>query len=164
MFLNEDDDWWEGLRKYLYPRIHPILDSIGLYSVGHTDEVQYAGYVLEDEDTIEAELMTLGAERNPIACFKSASGDRASEGSWAIIGNEVADPFIEEDQQLHITFFDRRDGKGGREIYAHLEPDWRQDPLLHLFPHRYGAEYLEEKAADHTYRLIDQQTFLTIRK
>jgi hypothetical protein len=61
--------------------------------------------------------------------------------------------------QLHLTLFERQDGKAGREIYAHYEDDWRVSPLPHLraenFSERQGVELLTE--------LIDEHSFL-VRK
>lgn len=148
--INADDDWQEQLRRKYYPKIHPHLKKVGGYSLGHVGEKQYIGKFDEDEDAIEDELDDRG-RRNPIACLKSLSDGRISEGSWVILHEDCPD-LVEERMQIHMTLFQRADGKSGREIYAHYEDDWRTSPIAHLREANFevetgamlGTEYINE--------------------
>jgi hypothetical protein len=162
--LNSDDDWIEDFRSFYYPKIHPLLNRVGGYGVGHVGENQYVGKVSTDEEALEEEICDIGFIRNPIACYKSTGDERESEGSWVLLEGDDPGDFIEPGYQLHITMFERRDGEDGREIYAHHEPDWRQTPFKHLYPGKYpGVTWETEKAAVYTKQLLDNDTFLDVR-
>lgn len=154
--VSSNDDWIEPFRRTLYPKLHPYLELVGGYGVGHVGEKQYIGKLDESEDAIEVELDDRG-RRNPIACLKSLDDGRVSEGSWVLLhGDNPA--LIEEGMQVHITMFQREDGETGRELYAHYEDDWRSAPLDHLRENNFSAsdgvtratEYLDE----HTYLIL----------
>lgn len=148
--IDSNDDWQEQLRRNYYPKLHKYLKPFGGYATGHVGEKQYIGKFNEDEDAIEAELDDRG-RRNPIACLKSLSDGRVSEGSWVILHEDCPD-LVEEGMQIHMTLFVRADGKSGREIYAHYEDDWRSAPIAHLRESNFqvekgaklGTEYVNE--------------------
>ena len=138
---------------------------MGGYALGTSDDEQYVGKVSVDEEEFELVLEDLGFIRNPIACFKSAKGNRKSEGTWVLLADDDPNDYVQDDYQLHTTLFQRRDGKSGREIYAHKEPDWRASPLKHLYPYSYpGAEYIEAEAADYTAELLDTRTYVNLTR
>lgn len=150
--LNSNDDWQESLRREWYPRLHPYLEPVGGYAVGHVGSEQYVGTLDESEDAIEDELDDRG-RRNPIACLKSLDDGRESEGSWVILHEDSPD-LVEDGMQLHVTLFDREDGENGREVYAHYEDDWRVSPIDHLrssnFSSTQGVSRAEEYVNKHT--------------
>jgi hypothetical protein len=162
--FDADDDWQEGFRRYWYPRIHAALDSAGdrlgipLYAVGTTDYNQYVGTVSIDEEVLEEELIALKFERNPIACFKSLPDGRESEGSWVLRSHDDDWDRLERDRQLHVTMFARTDGKPGRELYAHEEQDWQDDPVGHLR----GKNYQPEAGAKFARELLDSRSFVVV--
>jgi hypothetical protein len=132
-FLNADDDWIEALRRWLWPKLHPILKRYtGYGAVGSTHESQFAGTVRVNEQTLEEILVDLGFERNAPAYLKSTKDGRVSEGSWALRGEDDEYALIDGDEQLHVTLYEPRDGSEGREVYAHAELDWQDDPVGHL--------------------------------
>jgi len=157
-FLDADDDYIEQLRGYLYPRIHNFLvEYTPAYGVGTINDAHYAGTIPAEEEVIEQELDEVGVVRNPVACFKKHKDGRESEGSWVLLpeydpGDYVTGP----NRQLHLTLFPRRDGKTGREIYAHDEYDWRDCPFKHLRAVNWKLKTGKENAR----RLIEQETFL----
>jgi len=159
-----DDDWMEQVRKTYYPKLHPYLQEVGGYGVGTVGEGQFVGVIAADEEVIEEELESLGFIRNPIACYKSTrKDDRESEGSWVLLHDADPGEFVDEGYQLHVTLMPRRDGKPGRELYAHHEPDWRQTPFKHLWPQKYpGAKWETEPAADYTRELVDDRTYFDV--
>ena len=157
--LDSDDDWQEGLRAWLYPRLHPLLKQFGGYGVGETRLNQYVGKFSEGEESIELELVDAGFRRNPIACFKSLPDGRASEGSWVLL-NEDAPDYVAPGMQLHVTMFERDDGQKGREIYAHYEDDWRSAPVAHLRAKNFNAAAGVDIAGDY----LDERTFLVRQK
>jgi len=128
--LNSNDDWIEGVRRYLYPKLNPYLKPVGGYSLGKVTESQYVGVLEEDEDTIERGLDDM-CRRNPIAALKELNDGRVSEGSWVILHEDNPD-LVEKGMQLHFTLFELQDGSRGREVYAHYEDDWRTSWLAHL--------------------------------
>lgn len=154
---NDNGDWIEGFRQYWYPKLHPLLTVFGAYATASVSQNQYAGVLQEDEDAIELEFKELGVERNPIATFKSHPDGRKSEGSWVVRHNDVP-TLIENGMQLHITLFKRRDGKPGREVYAHYEDDWMKRPIAHLR----GANLDSEAGRKKVNTLLDQSTFLVL--
>jgi hypothetical protein len=153
--LGSDDDWIENVRLWLYPRLHPILERYGGYGIGGVGNRQYVGFFDEDEEVIEEEMEAAGGRRNPIACLKSLSDGRVSEGSWAFLAEDDPTGVIEPGMQVHITLFDREDGEPGRELYAHYEDDWRTSPRSHLketnFDIQQGVEIATELIDEHTY-------------
>lgn len=136
--FNANDDWQEGVRRRWYPLIHPFIEPFGGYAVGTVGGNQYVGVLAEAEDAIEDALDDRG-RRNPIACLKSLEDGRVSEGSWAILHGDSPD-LVEPGMQLHVTMFVRSDGEPGRELYAHLEDDWRVSPLAHLREKNFDPE------------------------
>ena len=155
--LDSDDDWQEGLRRWLYPRLHPLLVRYGGYGVGHCGWNQYAGTFDEDEEVVEDELVDVGFRRNPIAAYKSLPDGRKSEGSWVLL-NEDAPDHVAPGMQLHITLFKRKDGKPGREVYAHYEDDWRASPSDHLNEANFSAAAGVDIARDY----LNNNTFLQL--
>lgn len=153
--LGADDDWIESLRYVLYPKLHPFLTPFGGYAVGRVGYDQYVGHFPEDEDAIEEELEAVGGERNPIAALKSLHDGRVSEGSWRFTAGSAAPVTIEDGMQLHLTLFDRDDGKHGREVYAHYEDDWEANAIGHLREHNFnpaiGVHLATELLDEHTY-------------
>lgn len=161
--LGANDDWIESFRRTYFPPLNHTLHRIGhvigvpLYSTGVDGGNQYVGAMSEDEDTIEQELVEVGAVRNPLACFKHLNDGRESEGSWVILHGDRPD-LIEHGRQLHITLFERKDGKPGRAIYAHYEDDWRVHPLWHLRCKHFSPKTGVAK----TKKLIHKSSFLTL--
>lgn len=135
--FDHEDDYIEGFRRIVYPRLHKPLSALGnkiginLYAEGHVGKNQYVGTTHAQEDKIERELDSLSAERNVIACLKTLRDGRVSEGSWVLLHEDVPE-LIAEGMQVHITLFKPKDGSVGREVYAHYEDDWRSAPLAHL--------------------------------
>ncbi|QRD99660.1 hypothetical protein VOLN27_33 [Halorubrum virus VOLN27B] len=156
--LDSDDDWQEGLRGWLFPRLHPVLTLFDGYGVGTCGWNQYVGTFSEDEESIEVELEDVGFRRNPIAAYKSLPDGRKSEGSWVLL-NEDAPDHVAPGMQLHVTMFKREDGQKGRELYAHYEDDWRVSPSAHLRAKNLSAEAGVSIARDY----LDERTFL-VRK
>jgi len=157
---DEDNDYVEELRGTLFPRLHWFLDTFTpAYGVGTADESQYAGTLAESEAVIEKELAELGLVRNPLACYKETEDGRESEGSWALIAERDECGLLrQDDRQLHITLFSRRDGAAGREVYAHLEADWRDRPLAHIR----CEDFHPVVGAERTKRLLNQYSYLTL--
>ena len=161
--LNADDDWQESLRRYIYPRIHKPLSKFGsqiginLYAVGGLWNVGKVGVFDESEESIE-EGLDDRARRNPIACLKNLPDGRVSEGSWALL-HEDHPELIEEGMQLHMTLFERSDGKSGREIHAHYEDDWRSAPLSHLRAKNFSYDEGVKLATEY----INQNTHLILK-
>lgn len=159
--LNANDDWQEGFRRFWYPRLHTSLTGLGkrvgvpMYAVGHVGLNQYVGHFDEDEETIEEELVTAGAERNPLAALKSLPDGRLSEGSWRFLHHSDPTGLVEPGVQLHLTLFERDDDLPGRELYAHYEDDWLHDPTGHLqgsgFSAKTGVSIATALIDDHTY-------------
>lgn len=163
--LDADDDWQEGFRRRVFPRIHRALVSIGdsigvpLYAAGTLWYVGHAATLDEGEEVIEEELVELGFRRNPVACFKSLKDGRRSEGSWALIHEDGPD-VVEPGMQLHVTLFERGDGRPGRELHAHYEDDWRSAPISHLRAEKFSYD----EGVARLVELLDEETFLVNRK
>lgn len=153
--LGPKHDWIEWFRRILFPFLHPALRRFGGYSIGTVGENQYVGTFDEDEEIIEQEIAATGAIRNPVAAFKTQRDGRLSEGSWAFLHKSDPSYRTEPGMQVHITMFERRDGKPGRELYAHYEHDWRESPAEHLaeigFDVARGVSIAKEIVDDHTY-------------
>lgn len=132
--IGADDDYIEPFRGYTYPRIHDFLVKYTpAFGTGTVHETQFVGVIEADEDVIEAELDAAGLVRNPLAAYKKASDGREGEGSWVLLPERDPDDYVTDDhRQLHLTLMPRRDDGPGREVYAHDEVDWRDDPLGHL--------------------------------
>jgi hypothetical protein len=158
MFLDEDDDWIERVRKNWYPWLHKYLPD-GLYAEGLVRYNQYVGTCYEKEDVIESELVEhANFIRNPLAAYKRTPDGRESEGSW-VLWHEHNPDLVEPGMQLHVTLFRRERGRVGRELFAHYEDDWRTSPLKHLR----GANFQPELGARRARKLIDMDTHLTLR-
>jgi hypothetical protein len=161
--FDSNDDWVETFRRSVYPRLHEPLSKVGdlvgvnLYAKGRMYRNQYVGTVYEDEDVIEQEFESLGAQRNAIACLKSFPDGRVSEGSWVILHDEQPE-LVPEGLQLHMTLFNPENGGHGREVYAHLEDDWRVSPLAHLRANNFSPEQGVETARP----LLNDETFLEL--
>lgn len=155
--LDSDDDWIETVRRRYYPRLHPYLKRVGGYGIGHVGQAQYVGTFDESEDVIEDELDDRG-RRNPIACFKSLHDGRKSEGSWAILHTDSPD-LVAPGMQLHLTLFERKDSKPGRELYAHYEDDWRVSPIKHLRE----ANFDVATGVELTTKYVNEHTFLELK-
>jgi hypothetical protein len=158
---DSDDDYVEELRGYLYPKLHPhLVKYTPAYAIGGVGPNQYAGKVRVDEETLEEELVELGFVRNPLACYKSTGDGRQSEGSWVLIAERDEYGVLDgEHRQLHVTLFQRRDGATGREIYAHVEDDWRDRPMAHLrgkaFSAQKGVADVQTVLNDHSYITLE---------
>jgi hypothetical protein len=163
--LDADDDWQEGFRSYAYPKTHNLLARIGnligtpLYSVGTSGPNQFVGSVPIDEDALELELVALGFERNPVACLKSTRDGRVSEGSWVLRSHDDPNGVLGKKRQLHVTLFKRIDGQDGRDLMAHEELDWQDDPIGHLR----GEDYSPEDGVAYARELIDNYSFVALR-
>lgn len=155
--LGADDDYWESFRGTYYPKLHPYLTRVGGYGVGRVTYDQKVGTAAESEEAIEAELVALGFERNPIACYKSLPDGRESEGSW-VLRHEANPDTVDEGMQLHVTLFAREDSESGRELYAHYEDDWRAAPLAHLHEKNFDAVEGVQRARD----LFRDSSFLVL--
>jgi hypothetical protein len=141
-----DDDWIECVRRYLYPRLDPYwpmstltigsdgyvttIDAQGLSDASPGNDGPVSGTVDLDEDTLEVALEDIGFLRNPIAALKIHQDGRTSDGSWALLPENDPTGALKGHEQLHVTLFDAPDG--GFDLYAHVETDWRDDPLGHL--------------------------------
>lgn len=160
MFFNADDDYIESYRAYLYPKLHPFLDAVGLYSIGKTFSNQFVGTVSVSEEVFEKELVDAGFHRNPIACYKSTKDGRKSEGSWVLLPEKAGEGIgLGSDRQLHLTLFPRRDGQKGREIYAHEEYDWRDKPIAHLR----GKHFSPKAGVAKARQVFDSETYFTFQ-
>jgi len=161
--FDSNDDWVETFRRTVYPPLHKPLSKLGdrigvnLYAEGRMYKNQYVGTVYEDEDVIEREFESLGAQRNAIACLKSFPDGRVSEGSWVILHDEQPE-LVPEGLQLHMTLFKPESGGHGREVYAHLEDDWRVSPLAHLRAKNFSPKQGIEIARP----LLNDETFLEL--
>lgn len=154
--LDSDDDWMERFRRVWYPRLHGLLSTVGLYSVGTVSNAQYAGTVELGEEDLEVVLVDLGFERNPIACYKY-NGDRSSEGSWVLRSHDDTYGLLEgPDYQLHTTLFPREDGR--LDVYAHVELDWQDRPIAHLKE----VDFQEEAGATAMHQLLTEETELEL--
>lgn len=153
--LDEDDDWQEGLRRYLFPKLHPIISPYGAYAVGTAYEEQYAATIPEGEEYIEEVLVEHGWERNPIACYKTHEDGRKSEGSWRLTSDNDEYGLVGDKLQLHITLFKNNDAETYIDVYCHQEYDWEKAPLKHLrevdFDMQAGSEKALTFIRDHTY-------------
>ena len=130
--LDADDDWIEGFRRWLYPKLHPYLTRVNGYGVGTVGEAQYVCTLPAGEEHVEEVLVDHGWTRNPIACYKTHADGRQSEGSWRLRGLDDRYDLLEDSsKQLHITFFDA-DDQGAVDVYCHQEYDWMCAPLMHL--------------------------------
>jgi hypothetical protein len=157
--FDANDDWQESLRARLYPKLHPYLDAVGLYAVGKTPSNQYVGKVGLSEETFEEELEDIGCKRNPIACLKSTVDGRESEGSWVLLPEDTPEDIpMADDRQLHLTLFPRRDGKEGREVYAHEEYDWRDRPIAHIR----SKHFAPRAGASKTRTLLNRYTYFKL--
>ena len=131
--LDEDDDWIESFRRRWYPKLHPYLEPLGGYAVGHVYENQYAATIPEGEELFEEVLIDRGWQRNPIACFKTHEDGRKSSGSWRLRASDDEYGLLDDDRfQLHITLFENQDAETYVDVYCHLEYDWQKAPLKHL--------------------------------
>lgn len=68
--LDANDDWIEALRRWLWPKLHPLLDPFGGYAVGTAGDDQHVVTLDVGEESFEETLVELGFVRNPIACYK----------------------------------------------------------------------------------------------
>ena len=159
--VNDDDDYVEEVRGYLYPKLHPYLVKFTpAYGVGQMTQKEYVGAVKENEETVESELVDLGFVRNPIACYKSLQDGRESEGSWVLLPERDDHGVLErDDQQLHVTLFQRKAGAPGRALYAHREFDWRDRPMAHLR----GKALSRQDGRSMTRELLNEYSFLQLK-
>lgn len=154
--LNSDDDWIERLRRYYYPKLHPLLAQFGGYAVGRVNEAQYTCTVPAGSETLEEILVSLDFERNPIACYKSHKDGRESIGSWALRSHDAEGVELGKDKQLHVTLLPNADVREYVDVYCHREYDWQDAPLKHL-----QSKELEESAgSEAALELIKNETYL----
>lgn len=136
--MHANQNFWEPVRKYVWPRIHGLLTTIGGYSVGQVSNDQYVGTIPHTEKQVEETLShRIGFTWNPVAALKREDGEW-SEGSWVF---RDADDMVFwdgkakykhdflTDKQLHVTLFD---GEDGIDVYAHFEYSWITHPVKHL--------------------------------
>lgn len=146
---NEDDDWQEKLRSFLYPKLHGYLRSLSdvigvpLFAVKETSEARHVGTVGVSAEELEVQLANAGARRNPIAAYKTLPDGRASIGSWVIIYQSHPD-LVEPGMQLHFTLFESDGGRVG--VHAHYEDDWRSSAIKHLRGTNFDVDSGKEKA------------------
>lgn len=157
--LDSDDDWQESLRRNLYPELHNVLIPIGGYGIAGVNDDEYVGKTTIDEETLEEELVDLGLIRNPIAAYKTHTDGRQSEGSWVLIAENDTFDLVEPGMQLHLTLLPRRDGKAGREIFAHYEDDWRDSAVAHLKAENHSKEIGVRKTTE----LLDEESYMVIQ-
>jgi len=164
-FTGADADWEESFRAYWYPKLNAGLVALGhaigipLFATGTVSWNQYVGTVDTDEEVIEPELEEAGFRRNPIACYKHLLDGRNSEGSWVLLHEDAPD-YVAPGMQVHLTMFDRLDGKPGRELYAHYEDDWRVNWLGHLRETDFNAAAGVSIATD----VLDHETYLVLKE
>lgn len=130
----EDADWWEYLRRRMWPLLHSPLETLGGFSVSSVGESQYVGRVpFNDEDALEVVLRNIGFTRNPWAALKRRKNRKdVSEGSWVDRWNDKWWlPSWLSKYQLHVTIFEREDNDG-YDIYAHWERNYIPSPFKHL--------------------------------
>lgn len=125
-WLDSDDDWIECLRRYLWPK----LDRVWPHSTMVVDDSGFVAAVDVCEEVLEGALESLGFIRNPVAALKLHQDGRTSEGSWVLLPEDDPTDSLEDHEQLHLTFF--RASNGVVDLYAHVETDWRDDPIGHL--------------------------------
>lgn len=155
--LNSNDDWIEQIRRYLYPKLHPILKKFGGFGIGKLREKQYVTTVKISEEELEKELVDIGFERNPIAAYKTRYlDDGKSGGSWRLLPNSDPEGGIEAEKQLHVTLFRSNHPEGKVDIYAHYECNWEKRPRDHLD----AVDYDTEWAVDYTQRLINEYSYV----
>lgn len=150
--LDANDDWIEGVRRWLYPKLHPYLEKFGGYGIGIVTHNQHVCTLDMGEEELEEELVELGFTRNPMACYKSLDDGSQSEGSWALYHNERPQ-IIDEDMQLHVTLF----GEEKVTVYAHYEDSWYASPIDHLNEENYSASEGVEKAKRVLSHLVTKQ-------
>lgn len=146
--MHKTQNLWEPVRRYIWPRIHGILTSVGAYSVTHATDRQYVGTVRMDEQEFEEKLShEVGFRWNPVASLKREDG-RWSEGSWVLRDSDdswywLGDPEPKAtdwmtDFQLHLTVF--KTESGNTEIFAHFEHNWVTFPVKHFKGKRLNPE------------------------
>lgn len=154
MSTTPDNDWFEPIRREVWPQLHPILQRYGGYAVGHTGANQYVGKVEIGEEQFEEVLKDCGFGRNWVAALKTReteyAGEQISEGSWAY-RRWFFDPY-----QIHVTFYSY---DGFIYIYAHKEYNWQRYPLKHL-----RTEYFETGPAKQFVKSKLSEQNIEIRK
>ena len=133
--MSHESDWIEAARRLLYPRLHPLLHIVGLYSVGPVSEAQHVATIQMGEEEFEKYILHAPHrfERNPIASYKTAPDGRKSTLSLRLThaGSEHYNTqYVDEKKQLHWTLFNAADGV--LDLYAHYEYDWQVAPVKHL--------------------------------
>lgn len=138
--LGADDDWWQPLRRALWPILHVPLTWIGGYALGLVTDEQYVATLDLEEEHAERVLAELGAYRNPVAALKRYREDQVSRGSWVFrstnsrvsvgpVGFPVPDFFAK--YQTHVTLFEAQSGDG-TDVFAHRELNPWRHPIKHL--------------------------------
>lgn len=135
--MAHEQDWWEGLREWIIPKIGvltQLLEDITgnhYYVKSSSDETEYVGTIQKNEETLEKELDRMGFQRNPLASLKSVSKTgNEEEGSFRKIGFENS-----PDMQLHVILYGEKDKPEGKSdemyMYAHWEKRWDRHPIEH---------------------------------
>lgn len=150
MVFNPTNDFFEGLRRFLIPKLGALVsvwnDATGDdHYVSHpTWKNQFVGRVDMGEEDFEEVLETMGFRRNPLAALKHRiDTDEQEEGSFRKLGTD----FPEEDDnfQLHVIIYDGKlpnnADTGETYIYAHWEYRWDTNPQKHYD----GVDYQPEK-------------------
>jgi hypothetical protein len=128
--MSHNNDYIERWRRFWYPKFHKALSIVGLYATAGVDERQYAFTLSIDEERAEEIFLhELGFERNPLSAYKTHVDGRESELSLRLVNTPE---YVEDGMQLHLTLFERKDGKPGRDVYAHYEDDWEHAPIDHV--------------------------------
>lgn len=149
--LDSDDDWIEPLRRYWWPRLAPYWP----YATITIQDDEYVCTVPLVEDALEEELVDVGFVRNPVAGLKEhADGRRVCEGSWCLLPQSDPTNHLKPTEQLHVNLFETPDDSRGLELFAHVETDWRDDPIGHLTDGtnlQRGRTILLEVLREHTF-------------
>lgn len=144
--MGHKEDWWEGLREWLIPKlgwITQLLEDITgdrFYVESGTHNNQFVGRVPMPEEEFEAVLHDLGFDRNPLAAWKhlESDPDNYEEASFRKVGFEDY-----PDMQVHVILYDGNNMDEGEDdhtyVYAHWELRWDKDPWGHYRGHEYSG-------------------------
>lgn len=134
--------WWTPIRRWLWPKIHETLVALGGFSLSHVGDHQYVGQIDLPESQLDTLLVGMEFNRNPWAALKRRyERQDVSEGSW--VYRDSTHWYIPDflaHKQLHVTIFERADGRG-YDIYAH----WEMNYIRHPFKHLDGVEFSAAK-------------------
>lgn len=133
-------DWVETLRRWLVPPLGVIVQFINevggldLYATGNSYSDEFVGRVSMDEESFEAELQSMGFERNPLASLKRLSNTgEVEEGSFRWVPPETSEK--NHSKQLHVILYDGSKlpdaDTGYIYVYSHWEYRWDWYPFRH---------------------------------